>query len=87
MVEKAESQIKAKGNTPLNALLPRFFHNDDCLLCPGNNDIKMADDSNRTLVIDFLAPPAQEGFYPAAREVSTAPQPPTLSLSLSLFHL
>ena len=69
MVERAERQIKTSGGTPLNALLPRFFHNDDCLLCPGNNDIQMADDSNRTLVIDFLAPPTQEGFYPAAREV------------------
>lgn len=68
MVERAERQINANGSTPLNALLPRFFGNSDCLLCPGNDNIKMADDSGRTLVIDFLAPPAQEGFYPAARE-------------------
>ncbi|XP_076453306.1 L-gulonolactone oxidase-like isoform X2 [Babylonia areolata] len=68
MVERAERQIKANGSTPLNALLPRFFHNDHCCLCPGNSQIHMPDDSNRTLVIDFLAPPAQEGFYPAAAE-------------------
>lgn len=68
MVERAEKQIKEKGNTPLNALLPRFFQNDDCYLCPGNRQIVRPDDSDRTLVIDFLAPPQQEGFYPAARE-------------------
>ncbi|KAK7087760.1 L-gulonolactone oxidase-like [Littorina saxatilis] len=67
MIETAEQQIKANNSSPLNALLPRFFHNDDCLLCPGNNDITMTNDSHRTLVIDFLAPPAQAGFYPAAR--------------------
>lgn len=68
MVERAERQIKANGSTPLNALLPRFFHNDDCCLCPGNTGITMPNDANRTLVIDFLAPPTQDGFYPAARE-------------------
>ncbi|KAL8584779.1 hypothetical protein ACOMHN_035698 [Nucella lapillus] len=68
MVERAERQIKANGTTPLNALLPRFMHNDDCCLCPGNTGIQMPNDSNRTLVIDFLAPPTQEGFYPSARE-------------------
>ncbi|PVD32918.1 hypothetical protein C0Q70_08365 [Pomacea canaliculata] len=68
MIERAERQIKDNGTTPLNALLPRFFHNSDCLLCPGNTNIRMNDDSNRTLVIDFLAPPSQYGFYAAARE-------------------
>ncbi|XP_046569751.1 uncharacterized protein LOC124278047 [Haliotis rubra] len=68
IIEEAENQIKANGSTPLNALLPRFFENSDCDLCPGNYDISQPDDSNRTLVIDFLAPPAQYGFYPTARK-------------------
>ncbi|ESO97354.1 hypothetical protein LOTGIDRAFT_159383 [Lottia gigantea] len=68
IIEYAEGQIKRNGSTPLNALLPRFFKNYECDLCPGNHEIKMPDDSGRTLVIDFLAPPAQYGFYPAARK-------------------
>ena len=33
-----------------------------------NEEITQADDSGRTLVIDFLAPPAQYGFYTAAED-------------------
>ncbi|XP_050410600.1 uncharacterized protein LOC126825140 [Patella vulgata] len=68
IIEEAETQIKTNGSTPLNALLPRFFQNHECDLCPGNHDITIPDDSGRTLVIDFLAPPAQYGFYPTARK-------------------
>ncbi|XP_059141303.1 uncharacterized protein LOC131929117 isoform X3 [Physella acuta] len=66
MVNTTEKQIKQNASTPMNALLPRWFKNHNCYLCPGNDEITMADDSGKTLVIDFLAPPAQYGFYPAA---------------------
>jgi hypothetical protein len=41
----------------------------DCLLCFGNDGIKQDDDSGRSMVIDFLAPPTQFGFYDTAAEV------------------
>ena len=63
MAEKVENQIKSIGSSPLNAFLPRFLQNMDCLLCFGNNGIQQTDDSGRSLVIDFLAPPTQIGFY------------------------
>ncbi|KAK0069006.1 hypothetical protein Bpfe_001969 [Biomphalaria pfeifferi] len=66
LVDMAEKQIKENASTPINALLPRWFKNHNCFLCPGNEDITQPDDSGKTLVIDFLAPPAQYGFYPAA---------------------
>ncbi|CAL1545915.1 unnamed protein product [Lymnaea stagnalis] len=66
MVNKTETQIRMNASTPMNALLPRWFKNHKCCLCPGNEEITMPDDSGKTLVIDFLAPPAQYGFYPAA---------------------
>ncbi|BFZ04582.1 hypothetical protein BsWGS_07621 [Bradybaena similaris] len=68
MVNRTEQQIKEKASTPLNALLPRFFKNSNCNLCYSNQEITRPDDSGRSLVIDFLAPPAQEGFYPAAAD-------------------
>lgn len=70
MTEKVENQIKTIGSSPLNAFLPRFFQNMDCLLCFGNDGIKQDDDSGRSMVIDFLAPPTQFGFYDTAAEVS-----------------
>ncbi|CAG5121692.1 unnamed protein product, partial [Candidula unifasciata] len=68
MVNRTEQQIREKGSTPLNAFLPRFFKNSDCYLCYSNNEITRPNDSGRTMVIDFLAPPTQEGFYPAAAD-------------------
>lgn len=87
MIERAERQIKDNGTTPLNALLPRFFHNSDCLLCPGNTNIRMNDDSNRTLVIDFLAPPSQYGFYAAAREVGFVSESSCVCVKPSSFQI
>lgn len=66
MVDETNNQIKKFGNTPLNAFLPRFVKNDDCLLCPANSNIKQPYDSGHSMVIDFLAPPAQTGFYATA---------------------
>ena len=68
MVNRTEQQIRQNGSTPFNALLPRFFKNHECFLCPGNAEITQPDDSDRSLVIDFLAPPTQKGFYPAAAD-------------------
>lgn len=68
MTEKVERQIKTKGSSPLNAFLPRFLQNMDCLLCFGNNGIQQDDDSGRSMVIDFLAPPTQFGFYDTAAD-------------------
>ncbi|XP_012946738.1 uncharacterized protein LOC101860474 [Aplysia californica] len=68
MISRSEQQIRDNGTTPMNALLPRFFQNHECFLCPGNAEIQMPNDSGRTLVIDFLAPPAQQGFYKAAAD-------------------
>lgn len=70
MAERVETQIKKYGTSPMNAFLPRFLQNGDCLLCFGNNAIQQADDSGRSMVIDFLAPPTQEGFYDTAAEAS-----------------
>ncbi|GFS23596.1 D-arabinono-1,4-lactone oxidase-like [Elysia marginata] len=70
LVEKTEEQIKRNGSTPMNALLPRFYKNSDCFLCFGNTEISMPGDNGHSVVIDFLAPPSQEGFYPAAADVS-----------------
>ncbi|CAG2227679.1 unnamed protein product [Mytilus edulis] len=68
MAEKVENQIKSLGSSPMNAFLPRFLQNMDCLLCFGNNGIKQDDDSGRSMVIDFLAPPTQFGFYDTAAD-------------------
>ncbi|KAK3786088.1 hypothetical protein RRG08_045475 [Elysia crispata] len=68
LVEKTEDQIRRNGSTPMNALLPRFFKNSDCFLCFGNTEITMPDDNGHSVVIDFLAPPTQEGFYSAAAD-------------------
>jgi len=72
MADKVENQIKSMGSSPLNAFLPRFLQNMDCLLCFGNNGIQQTDDSGRSLVIDFLAPPTQLGFYDTSAEVRTS---------------
>jgi hypothetical protein len=51
MAEKVENQIKSIGSSPLNAFLPRFLQNMDCLLCFGNNGIQQTDDSGRDILI------------------------------------
>ncbi|KAL5017238.1 hypothetical protein ScPMuIL_006827 [Solemya velum] len=66
MAERVETQIKTRATSPFNAILPRFFENSDCFLCFGNTNIQLPNDSNHSLVIDFLAPPTQDGFYQTA---------------------
>ncbi|GFN92828.1 D-arabinono-1,4-lactone oxidase-like [Plakobranchus ocellatus] len=68
LVEKTEHQIKTRGTTPMNALLPRFFRNSNCYLCFGNTEITMPEDNGHSVVVDFLAPPTQDGFYAAAAD-------------------
>ncbi|XP_067680083.1 uncharacterized protein [Haliotis asinina] len=63
IIEESERQIRLNGTTPINALLPRFVLNVDCLLCPANTAFNVAGDTGRSFVIDFLAPPWQPGFY------------------------
>ena len=69
MVNETDNQIKKFGITPLNAFLPRFMKNDDCYLCPGNNNINQTNDNGHSMIIDFLAPPTQTGFYATAEKV------------------
>ncbi|KAH9525474.1 hypothetical protein Btru_001500 [Bulinus truncatus] len=66
LVNMIEQQIKLNASTPINALLPRWFKNQNCYLCPGNEEITSPHDSGKTLVVDFLAPPTQNGYYQAA---------------------
>lgn len=68
MVDATDKHIKKFGTTPLNAFLPRFVKNDNCYLCPANNYIKQHNDNGHSMVIDFLAPPTQNGFYETAEK-------------------
>ncbi|KAL3856376.1 hypothetical protein ACJMK2_011144 [Sinanodonta woodiana] len=68
LVESTEKQIRNNGSTPFNALLPRFLMNSECHICPANSNIQPVNSTGRSLVVDFLAPPLQEGYYDLGNE-------------------
>ncbi|KAK3609796.1 hypothetical protein CHS0354_022658 [Potamilus streckersoni] len=68
IIEFAERQIRENGTTPVNALLPRLVMNSDCHICPANSNIQPVNSTGRSMVIDFLAPPLQDGYYDISRK-------------------
>ncbi|KAL3856375.1 hypothetical protein ACJMK2_011143 [Sinanodonta woodiana] len=68
IIEFTERQIRSNGTTPINALLPRLVMNSDCHICPANSNIHPDNSTGRSVVIDFLAPPSQDGYYDISRE-------------------
>ncbi|KAK3609797.1 hypothetical protein CHS0354_022659 [Potamilus streckersoni] len=68
LIEFTERQIRSNGTTPINALLPRLLMNSDCHICPANSNIQPVNSTGRSMVIDFLAPPSQAGYYDISRE-------------------
>ncbi|KAL3856381.1 hypothetical protein ACJMK2_011149 [Sinanodonta woodiana] len=68
LIEYTENQIRTNGTTPINALLPRLLMNSECHICPANSNIQPVNSTGRSMVIDFLAPPLQQGYYDISRE-------------------